>query len=104
MTCTKNDRSDHDRIHLWAIHSFRVEHNMRLVYPPKFCLTTIVFDFSSWDDWIPRRNFKEWLQLYVNFLCVCVCDGGGRGTGLGEKSECHIKGTAIYGLYGNVPL
>lgn len=35
---------------------------------------------------------------------VCVCGGGGRGTGLGEKSECHIKGTAIYGLYGNVPL
>ena len=34
---------------------------------------------------IPRRNFKEWLQLYVNFLCVCGGGGGGRGEGEGGK-------------------
>ena len=32
---------------------------------------------------IPRRNFIEWLQLYVNFVCVCGAGGGGGGGGEG---------------------
>ena len=62
---------------------------------------------------IPRRNFKEWLQLYVNFLCVCGGEGGEEGGG-GKVSLKRVNkrprvgvwvgGTAIYGLYVNVPL
>ena len=39
---------------------------------------------------IPRRNFKEWLQLYVNFVYVCG-GGGGGGRGKGEGGKVSVK-------------
>lgn len=62
---------------------------MRLVYPPIFCLITIVFDFSSWDDCNTYEKFQSMVTAVCKFfVCVCVVGGGGgRGTGLGEKSE-----------------
>ena len=58
---------------------------------------------------IPTRNFKEWLQLYVNFLCVCGGWGGGGGEQVlvkrvNKRLGVGMGGTAVYGLYGNVLL
>ena len=68
---------------------------------------------------IPWRNFKEWLQLYVNFVCVC---GGGEGGGgkvsvkrvnkrpgmgvgvgllpyMGYMGMCHCEGYGFQAVY-----
>ena len=39
---------------------------------------------------IPRRNFIEWLQLYVNFVCVCGAGGGGGG-GRGREKKVNKR-------------
>ena len=59
---------------------------IHLVYPQKFCLS-IVFHFS-WDDLIPRRNWKQW-------FCKIWAGGGGvnevfyEPCGRGEAEMVH---------------
>ena len=61
---------------------------------------------------IPTRNFKVWLQLYVNFFCVCVWlveEGGGEQVLVKRVNKrpwvgVGVGGTAVYGPYGNVLL
>ena len=65
---------------------------MHLASPPKkFCLITIVFDFSSWDDCNTQEKFQRMVTAVCKFLFVCVVGvGGGGETGPGEKKKNQI--------------
>ena len=43
---------------------------------------------------IPRRNFKEWLQLYVNF-----CEGGEGGEQLSVNKRPGGRGGGYYHIW-----
>ena len=69
---------------------------MHLVSPPKkFCLITIVFDFSSWDDCNTQEKFQRMVTAVCKFLFVCVVGGGGGGVKQVPVKRKKIKSAGL---------